>query len=589
MKQKITIWMLLTGAVLLGGFIWFFERDSETSHQQNRRTGTVFAVYPDSIELLRFERDDAVIECVKAGGIWRLTKPAAAPVDASVVERMISGLARAGRGEIITAGTLRDRGLTPADYGFATPRARITFKNNRGSFTWLIGRDAPLGKMLYVMPEGGGDIIAAPDVLLHLIPQDSAWIRDRTLFAGEPAAVRGLDLRRAAGFLQLRQSANNGWLMQQPHAGRADLQAVHALIEKIFSAQISHFITDEKADLTAYGLEKPACELTIFTQDERTQSLQIGKEVPEQPGTRYARQSGSDSVFTVPSGWVEQLETDAGLLRSRRVLGAEPERITALQITRAKQQVELIKTNDQWLVTRPARWEAEPAAVGELIKALAGAAVERFADTPDEEETELIRTAPWELVLTAGGKPYTLRVSVPGTNGLRRVQCSGESSLYAVAPGIVRESFADPLFYRNLTVLEINPSQIEKISVRSGGVEQDVEKTPDGTFAAAPGETVNADALTGLIWTLNRLRAGRNEAFNPASLEAYGLTAPQTAVSVTLSGTNTIGHIVLLGAETGDGRFAMVQGQDIVFVLPEETVQALSCELTRPIDSGNKK
>ncbi|HPR83703.1 MAG TPA: DUF4340 domain-containing protein, partial [Pontiellaceae bacterium] len=312
MKHKVTNWMLLIGAVLLGGFILIFERGSENSQQQNQRSRTVFSVHPESIEQILMERDGVQIECTKTAGIWRLTKPADAPVDSGVVEKMISGLTRVERGELIAAKTLQERNLTPAAYGFDKPRARITFRNNHGTFTWLIGRDAPIGKTLYVMPADGGDIISAPRTLLNLIPQDPAWIRDRTLFSGETAAVRGLDLRRTAGFLQLRQPENNGWTILQPYTGRADSQSVHALIGKIFAGRIIDFVTDEKADLTAYGLEKPAYELTVFTQDERTQTLLVGKPVPEKPETRYAKRVETDSVFTVPADWTKEFEADAG-------------------------------------------------------------------------------------------------------------------------------------------------------------------------------------------------------------------------------------------------------------------------------------
>ncbi len=585
MKHKATNWMLLIGAVLLGGFILIFERGSENSHQQTRRMHTVFSVYPESIEQILLERDGVQIQCTKTAGIWRLTKPADAPVDSGVVEKMIVGLARVERGELITAQTLRERNLTPAAYGFDAPRARITFKNNRGTFTWLVGRDAPVGKTLYVMPEGGGDIIAAPRTLLSLIPQNPSWIRDRTLFSGETAAVRGLDLRRTGGFLQLRQPENNGWVMKQPHTGRADSQAVQALIGKIFSARIVDFISDEKADLTAYGLEKPAYELTIFTQNELTQTLLIGNPLPEKPEARYAKRIESDSVFTVPSEWTKEFETDAGLLRSRQVLGLPPERITAIQLTRGEQQVGLIRSNGQWQVVRPVRWDTDAEQTGELLKALTGAAVKEFIDTPAAAQTAQMVSAPWEIVLTSDGKTNTLRVSELGTNGLRLVQCSGEVSFYSTAGCIVRDTFADPLFYRSRTVLEVNPMLIQKINVQSGGTEQSVQKTDTGVFAAGqPSRQVNAEALTGLMWALNELRTGRYVEYNPVSLKPYGLEQPQTALIVTLSDTNVVGRMILLGYKTEDGRFAMIQGQNIVFVVSEKTAQTLTRELTVPIE-----
>jgi hypothetical protein len=585
MKNKVTNWMLLLSAVLLGGFIMIFERGSENSHQQAQRTRTVFSVYPESIEQILLERDGIQIECTKIAGVWRLTKPADAPVDSGMVEKMIAGLMRVERGELITAETLRERNLTPAAYGFDAPRARITFKNNRGVFTWLVGRDAPVGKTLYVMLAGGGDIIAAPRTLINLIPKDPSWIRDRTLFSGEIAAVRGFDLRRTGGFLQLRQPENNGWVMQQPHAGRVDSQSMHTLLGKIFSGRIVEFISDEKSDLTAYGLEKPVYELTVFTQDERTQTLLIGKPLSDKPETRYAKRVESDSVFTVPTEWAKECEVDAGLLRSRQVLGFQADRITAIQLICGEQQIGLLRTNTQWQVVRPVRWDADAEQVAAVLKALAGAVVEEFIDTPASEQVAQMGAAPWKAVLIADGKTNTLHIGNSGTNGLRRVQCNEEPLFCAVTADIVRDAFVDPLFYRSRTVLEINPALIQKITAQNRGAEQSVLKMDAGTFASSlPDRHVNANALTDVMWALNELRAERYVDFNPVSLKPYELDPPQSALTVTLSDTNVIGRMVLLGGKTGDGRFAMIQGQNIVFVVSEKTAQTLTRELTVPIE-----
>lgn len=591
MKHKRTNWMLLISAVLLGGFILIFERGGENSHQQMQRIRTVFAVYPESVEQIRLERDGVEIECTKSAGIWRLSKPADAPVDSGTVEKMIAGMARVERGELISAKTLRDRNLTPADYGFDAPRARISFKNSRGTFTWLIGRDAPVGKALYVMSEGGGDIISAPQTLLNLVPQDPSWIRDRTIFSGETAAIRGLDLRRtSSGFLQLRQPENNGWIMQQPHAGRADKQAVHELIGKIFSVRIVSFITDEKTDLTAYGLEKPAYDLTLFTQDERTQTLQVGSPLPENQELRYAKRVENDTVFTVPSKWVEELEVDSRMMRSRHVIGVQPERITSIRLTLNEQQVELARTNNQWQVVRPARWDADPEPVSTLLKALTESSIEEFIDNPSAAQTAQINEAPWEVVLTADRNTNTLRVSTSGADGLRLVKYNDEPAIYSTAADIVSKAFVDPLFYRNRRVLEINPAQIQKITVQHGNTETSVQKTEAGTFTAGrPGREVRAKALTDLMWALTDLTSERYVDYNPSDLKLYGLDQPQTVLTVALTDTNTVGRMVLLGGKTDDGCFAMIQGQNIVFVVSEETARTLTCELTVPIEKPTEE
>jgi hypothetical protein len=188
-------------------------------------------------------------------------------------------------------------------------------------------------------------------------------------------------------------------------------------------------------------------------------------------------------------------------------------------------------------------------------------------------------------VLTSEGKTNTLHISAVATNELRLVQYNDEPTLYVTDKRIVHAVFADPLFYRSRTVLEVNPTLIQKITVQNGSAEQSVQKIDDGSFAAGtPSRQVSAKALTDIMWALNDLHADRYVDYNPVSLKPYGLDQPQTAVTVTLSDTNVVGRIVLLGSKTKDGRFAMIQGQNIVFVVSNQVVQTLTTELTVPLE-----
>jgi len=581
--------MLFISAILLAAFIWFFERDSATSHQQELQTRTLFSVYPESIDFIQMERDEVQIECSKTSGEWRMIRPSDAPVNAAVVKQMIAGMAAVERGELITAQTLKERGLTPADYGFDEPRARITFKNNRGTVTWLIGRDAPLGEMLYVMSSSGNDIIAAPKTLLNLVPQDPAWIRDHTLFTSKAGAVRGIDLQRTRGFLQLRQAEGSNWMMQQPHVGRADRLSINTLIEKILSARIGKFITDEQTDdLTIYGLEEASkeasLELTLFAEDGETQTLHIGKPLPDQPEARYAKWGDSYSIFSVASDWAAEFEQNSDTLRNRQLANEPLDRVSSLIITSGENQTELLRTNDQWHVMRPARWEAEQASVHTVLEAINSSVIMDFVDNPDALQTAQIDNAPWSITFGTDEKQHTLRISEPLANGSLMIQRDEELSFGIIGGELFDPAFREALFYRTRTVLQIDPVQIKAVTLTAGEKEFRVEKA-NGQYAAADRtQKANPDEMFELTAELTGLRTERYVAFNPDSLTAYGLVNPETRLSITLSGTNILGQVLLLGNTAEDGRYAMLQGQPIVFVLPESSAKALTQELTQPLE-----
>jgi hypothetical protein len=226
--------------------------------------------------------------------------------------------------------------------------------------------------------------------------------------------------------------------------------------------------------------------------------------------------------------------------------------------------------------------------VNDLLNTLAGASIDTFIDAPTEEQSARMKSALWKAVLSSGEKSCTLKISAPGTNDLRLAEYSGESSLYAIGAGTVRESFADPLFYRSPLVLEVDPAAIEQITVQSGETEETVRKSDTGSFVSEPsGDDVSAGALTDLMWALNDLKAARYVAFSPESLQPYGLDTVTAKLSVTLEGTNTLGHVLLFGNPTDGGRFAMLQGQDVIFVLPEKTVQTLTKKLTVEVTEPN--
>lgn len=583
MKQKLTTGMLFISAVLLGAFIWFFERGSENSRLHDIRNEKVFAAYPADINWIRMKRGETTIECTRSAGTWRMTHPVDAPVNNAVVEKMIAGMANVERGELITADTMKERSLTPSDYGFDEPRATITFRNNRGTFTWLIGRDAPLGETLYIMAADSRDIISAPKTLLNLVPEDPAWIRDRTLFKNPAASVRGIDLRRTnGGFIQLRQTEENRWVMQQPFSSDADKLQVHKLIDQAVTATIEDFIQEESSDLTAYGLEEPEIELSLLDQNEHPQTLLVGKPMPEKTEVRYAKWADAPEVFTVKSEWAAKFELDSELLRSRILIDEPLARISKISIISANSQIDLLHTNNQWKVTRPSLWEAESESVKLLLETITAGTIEKFIDTPTAGQSEKIDSPLWTVQLNVGSRTRILRINRLESQLI--VQRDEEPSFCITDTTFFSNQFADPLFYRSRTVLKIDPPQIKSVELETATENFRVEKTEDHFSTEDRTQTPDTNALAELTAQLVKLRTEQFVAFNPESLEPYGLENPTAQLKVTLNSTNTLGQVILFGKTAESGRYAMLRGQPVVFILPEKTAEILTRKLTQPVE-----
>jgi hypothetical protein len=138
---------------------------------------------------------------------------------------------------------------------------------------------------------------------------------------------------------------------------------------------------------------------------------------------------------------------------------------------------------------------------------------------------------------------------------------------------------ADPLTYRNRQVLRLNADRVRRITRWHLGAEETVARDASGTWVVEmpPQATVSEPAVADLLTALANLRALRLEPAEPSGPSRYGFDAPDTRLTVGLTGDGGIQKTLLLGSAAGtDGVYAAVQGQDVVFVLSRATAARLA-------------
>ena len=143
----------------------------------------------------------------------------------------------------------------------------------------------------------------------------------------------------------------------------------------------------------------------------------------------------------------------------------------------------------------------------------------------------------------------------------------------------------NPLLYRDRTMLALPAKSVRGISVLNMAGDQGVIRDEEGMWSCVgTGQMTPAlGIIKQILFAVANVRAVRIETHNPKSLEPYGLDAPVATVTFGLQGDDAIQKSLLIGGADAAGRiYAMVRGQDVVFLIPETLVALFAHPLCIP-------
>lgn len=578
--------LILLGTIgVLGLFVFVQHTWREKVPSKELRRVTLFDLNVDTLISLEFQRTNLVIKCVKENGVWMTGSDGQGLgcADIALVHGMVRGLNSFGKGTTITAKQLQIRGFNESEYGFSPPSLRITAIDNRGQHVWLLGREGSLGSMVYVKKEGGEDIYTVSKALRSFVPVAADQLRDRVAFSVDLAGSRQLEVRGTGGLIQIVKGTKGNWQIQQPLVAMAGEAEVEAYLNQLQALRIGEndFIADNVSDFSVYGLQGETRQISLGGTGGTSRMLVFGDEIPDRTDFVYARRADDTSVFALNKEVLELLSVDLDHFRNRRVLPLDAKEIDSISIIHGAEQLDLAETEPgKWAVTAPVSWEADLWAVDALLVEWNDAVVVEFNDTGSDEVPE------WDYVFGSSTLGQTNTIHVLPNHGRKdgiRIKRDDKETIYQLNLQTVQDHATDPLLFKDKRVWQLDVGEIQKVAVKGRETSQHaVERQADGTFV--PSGTngilqVDSTTLEGLLKNLEQLAASSYVTYDPRELSSYGLDKPLLAVHVSLSGTNHLGRVLLIGEETDQGYYAMVQGRDVVFVLEKEIVGAFSKSL----------
>lgn len=581
-----------------------------------------------------------------AGAEWLLVRPIDYRADQDQVDRILGALDAAVVQERISSEQRQARGLRFADYGLARPVCRVVVDDGAGRRIIMVGSESPLGDQVYLRVAGEPDVVGVQRDLLRVLQPAVNDLRDRAVLRGVASSSMRAEIEHPqGGFVQLVRSGGR-WMLQQPISARADSVKVDAMLDAAFALRVERYVWDPVGDDPApaapgrdavvppaasggtvrdrvepYGLGAgEAVRLAVWSlEPDSRQDLFLGKPTTENPEWVYARRGDSPAIFAVSRTARDGLGVTARDIRDRQVFPFAADQVRQVQFTRNDRRLTLLKRPDSgWTLTEPAQAKADDMTVQAAVADLLRWRVAEFLDVPQTNLAAHGLVPPaWSIQVStrlpppptpAGAEPAGVSaVPVPepvdAANPLLVTVAVSEAGprsnlLYAVVQGI-SDVVALPaivarhpvvqvdnaLVLRDRTVLAVPTAQIQKVVRSAGDREESVLRDETGAWTRA-GEAdrqVDRAAVEALLFGVANLRAQRVEASAANDLSSYGLDQPALTITLRLTGEAGIQKTLAIGRPAeGEGAYAMVKGQDVVFILGAASVRTLSAALTVP-------
>ncbi len=460
-------WFLFFCVVLLGGYIWFVEKNRLSPAEQKAVERQAFDLSMDRVDRIGIRTASLEVELVHDGARWMLSEPQGARASQPVVDQLLARFRSLDRGEFITPADMRSRSLTLADFGLEVPQMVLTLGVDEELRVYSVGSPNPLGTSLYVKEESSQNVMLVSSDLLSILPPDPFLFRDSELFPVGPSEVRELSLVSGQGTLRL-QREGGGWMILNPVRAPADSAKVHELLTKLSRARLEGGVNRPgPEDMEAFEAGGSPDIIRLWPNTKTIPiELQIGGTVPGNLEKSYARIPGQEGLVVVSKGLKTLAATPPAALRDRSVLSLPPSDLLAVRISDQDTFIHLEKTEQGWRMRDPLELPASGARVQQVVEEWNRATVEAFLPAEDFSAG----TEPYGTITFEGKASIHTFTLLSGTAppGRAFVQSAASEEILQVVPDVVRYLPRDPLSYVSRQLFSLDPSRAVRITLQQG-------------------------------------------------------------------------------------------------------------------------
>src|SRR6266508_346204 len=179
------------------------------------------------------------------------------------------------------------------------------------------------------------------------------------------ADISKIELKKKGGDqIVLVRDSNGKWQITSPKSMGVDDSAISSMLSVLSSLKSERLVEEKAGNLGQYGLNDPRLEVNITDKNNAVHKLLIGDDTPAGGGA-YAQLAGDARVFTIATFSKTNLDKSLNDLRDKRLITAEPDKITRLELMVKQQTIEFSRDKEQWQILKPQPLRADGPKVDE--------------------------------------------------------------------------------------------------------------------------------------------------------------------------------------------------------------------------------
>jgi len=304
----------------------------------------------------------------------------------------------------------------------------------------------------------------------------------KRLFGGEAKDVTELSLENAGRTLTAVRKGEKAWEITSPAGLEADSEAWDQLATTFVEVQKDEVVKKEKADLAAYGLDKPGIVVQAKLKDGKTQSVLIGAENPKKT-FNYAKRGDSEEVFLLSSPNASSFKKTPTDLRNKKVLDFESDSIDAVRITSAgKPDIEIQKSGSDWSIKKPLETRADNAEVLSVLSAIQFSRASAFADEKIDDKAAGLDAPVARVILhdQKAGQDKTLVFGKSPEKDKYYARDASRPAIFILASEIIDKAKRPVFDWRDKSLVrfgEAGSSGVDQIDIIRGTEKLSLKKT----------------------------------------------------------------------------------------------------------------